>query len=76
MEKGQTYVIAAAIIAAGLIIAAAILAVGRANQVGRFAFAEGTNAVVIDTQTGNVGEGAVGGGWGMEPIALFREVSA
>jgi hypothetical protein len=54
MERGQTYVTAAAIIVAGVIIAAAILAVGRPNQVGRFAFAEGTNAVVIDTQTGDV----------------------
>ena len=54
MEKGQTYVIAAAIIVAGLIIAAAILAVGQPSQVGRFAFAEGLNNVVIDTQTGDV----------------------
>ncbi len=54
MEKVQPYAIAAAIVVAGLIIAAAILTVGQPNQVGRFAFAEGTNAVVIDTQTGDV----------------------
>ena len=47
MEKGQPYAIAAAIIVAGLIIAAAILVVGQPNQVGRFAFGEGTNAVVM-----------------------------
>ena len=64
MEKGQPYAIAAAIIVAGLIIAAAILVVGQPNQVGRFAFGEGTNAVVIDTQTGDVWGRALSAGDG------------
>ena len=64
MEKGQPYAIAAAIIVAGLIISAAILVVGQPNQVGRFAFGEGTNAVVIDTQTGDVWGRALSAGDG------------
>ena len=64
MEKGQAYVLAAAIVVAGIIIAAASLAVGQPNQAGRFVFAEGTHNAIIDTQTGDVWGRAVSMGDG------------
>lgn len=54
MEKGQVYVVAAAIVVAGLIVAAAILAAGRSNQNGRYVFGTNNNAIILDTRTGEL----------------------
>lgn len=59
MGKGQVYIVAAAIVVAGLIVAAAILTVARSNQNGRYVFGNNNNGLILDTRTGLV--------WGRAP---------
>lgn len=51
MEKSQAYIIATAIVVAGIIIAAAMLVV---EQPGRYVPSAATEQVMLDTQTGTL----------------------
>ena len=54
MEKGQSNIVAAAIVVVGLIIGAAILATDRSPQTGRYIFGSNNNSLILDTQTGEL----------------------
>ncbi len=64
MEKNQAYIIATAIVVAGLIVAAAMLVV---EQPGRYVPSAVSAQVMLDTQTGTVWQ-ATSGVWESYPL--------